>query len=772
MLNKFAQLRHQGVADPNKPMANLGGGGGGGSSQAYYANMDKLYGTQSQAAEFMLNQAMPKIPGYVENSETMVGDAMSGKLAERARATAGADAGQSLGLGLAAADRNMSRYGAEFNPTKMAHATRDAALSGAAMRADSMNKANQWAEDQKWNRNANAFGQVAGMGNGAMANTGAAASGFGAAGNAMMANDSANAAGMGKFGAMVADKAFKDGGEVIEGTSRRVKNEDITLAMGGDAWAAWKDKNPISTSGPQKSGTSPAGALAQGLAAGATAHVAGEGLKAGMKAIGDSELGMMAKALPGRAIDSAKGAMGLNDASLIQGTGPAQASAVPAPLVEAKELAAGSDAVLGTQASVGAEAAAASAAETGAAVAAETGTAASGMAALGPIGLGLAVLSATGALDDLFADGGSVKGRKDMRKGGKVSGPGTETSDSIPARLSKGEFVLNAEAVKLAGKDNLEKINDAGLRKRGGKVPNKGTGERELANGGNLGITLGAAADQTDKLRQIHNQEALVAIQKQNMDRLNKVSDYEMNPEANPLLKDKISASRRTDELEETTQPGRLLKAKDAINRLPGQFALQDVQDFTGLSQARRGALGEVALAAQYAPEELNLAAANGGLKAVVPGAKEGISVSRDGDKLVFTSGGEPVYTGKPSAMQNYARGGKDQGKFVSLSEGAKLIHTDEKGNVKEAASNPKVPDPSKNDAQMDDAVKVMHDFLDANKTMMTQFGGDEQKVRQEAVLLHSQGIGEFKKLNGRAPTRDEAAIIARAAFKKAGTVK
>jgi hypothetical protein len=36
-------------------------------------------------------------------------------------------------------------------------------------------------------------------------------------------------------------------------------------------------------------------------------------------------------------------------------------------------------------------------------------------------------------------------------KGGKVSGPGTETSDSIPARLSDGEFVFTAKAVRGAG---------------------------------------------------------------------------------------------------------------------------------------------------------------------------------------------------------------------------------------------------------------------------------------------------------------------------------
>jgi hypothetical protein len=40
------------------------------------------------------------------------------------------------------------------------------------------------------------------------------------------------------------------------------------------------------------------------------------------------------------------------------------------------------------------------------------------------------------------------------RKTGHISGPGTETSDSIPAMLSDGEFVMTAKAVKALGKGN------------------------------------------------------------------------------------------------------------------------------------------------------------------------------------------------------------------------------------------------------------------------------------------------------------------------------
>ena len=44
-------------------------------------------------------------------------------------------------------------------------------------------------------------------------------------------------------------------------------------------------------------------------------------------------------------------------------------------------------------------------------------------------------------------------------KGGIVLGKGTETSDSIDAKLSNNEYVLNAKAVKIIGKDNLDKLN-------------------------------------------------------------------------------------------------------------------------------------------------------------------------------------------------------------------------------------------------------------------------------------------------------------------------
>ena len=46
--------------------------------------------------------------------------------------------------------------------------------------------------------------------------------------------------------------------------------------------------------------------------------------------------------------------------------------------------------------------------------------------------------------------------------GGYVSGPGSATSDSIPARLSNGEYVIKASSVSRLGVDMLDALNDTG----------------------------------------------------------------------------------------------------------------------------------------------------------------------------------------------------------------------------------------------------------------------------------------------------------------------
>ena len=49
------------------------------------------------------------------------------------------------------------------------------------------------------------------------------------------------------------------------------------------------------------------------------------------------------------------------------------------------------------------------------------------------------------------ANGGEINGQYFPRKVGAIYGPGTETSDDVPAMLSNGEFVMTAKAVRGAG---------------------------------------------------------------------------------------------------------------------------------------------------------------------------------------------------------------------------------------------------------------------------------------------------------------------------------
>lgn len=76
--------------------------------------------------------------------------------------------------------------------------------------------------------------------------------------------------------------------------------------------------------------------------------------------------------------------------------------------------------------------------------------------------------------------GGFISGLfKGFASGGYVTGPGTSTSDSIPARLSAGEYVVRADAVKRVGVAFLDAIN-------GLKAPPGWDGQRLVFAAGGL----------------------------------------------------------------------------------------------------------------------------------------------------------------------------------------------------------------------------------------------------------------------------------------------
>jgi len=82
--------------------------------------------------------------------------------------------------------------------------------------------------------------------------------------------------------------------------------------------------------------------------------------------------------------------------------------------------------------------------------------------------------------------------------GGYISGPGTGTSDSIPAMLSDGEYVMTAKATKRLGVDRLNAMNYA----RGGLVGYARGGSVNGAGQANLAVGAGKALRQVEKWRE------------------------------------------------------------------------------------------------------------------------------------------------------------------------------------------------------------------------------------------------------------------------------
>lgn len=78
---------------------------------------------------------------------------------------------------------------------------------------------------------------------------------------------------------------------------------------------------------------------------------------------------------------------------------------------------------------------------------------------------------------------------KALASGGAVDGPGTSTSDSIPAMLSNGEYVLNAQAVDRLGVPFLNGLNTGRLRgfASGGLVGSGGVAGYKAERGSNGG---------------------------------------------------------------------------------------------------------------------------------------------------------------------------------------------------------------------------------------------------------------------------------------------
>lgn len=434
--------------------------GGGGST--YYANQDKLFGTQADIATNLYNQYASYAPQALQGMQGMTQDALSGKYTEDQRNRAGADAASAAAMERAATERQMASMGVNPNDARFAGAMRRTELGNAANMAAMKNAAGQQGDAMAWARTTDFYNSLAGMPSQSASMLASAGSGYGQMGNAMQQQGNANMQGYGQFGAQIAGGMFKaDGGYI----------DEPRFALGGAVGGAsmpklgdWRAR-PSGFKQYEMSTMDKVGAVAAPIAA-----------QAGANALAKHVIGPMADQAGSWAAE--KGADALVS---MFGT---RAQDFAAPVVEKGFQAVGEQA-----AQKGAEVAAEQVAEKGAeAVAAEAaGQAVPGVGQVVGIGSNLAQGDYVGAALNLIpggnyidmakdfffaADGGPVPHRGlrlDMRAGGSTPNIGTETSDSIPAWLSKGEYVINADAVKEVGKDKLEKINEKGLKKRYGK---------------------------------------------------------------------------------------------------------------------------------------------------------------------------------------------------------------------------------------------------------------------------------------------------------------
>lgn len=146
--------------------------------------------------------------------------------------------------------------------------------------------------------------------------------------------------------------------------------------------------------------------------------------------------------------------------------------------------------------------------------------------------------------DSSAASAGAASYGFHLATGGYVAGPGTSTSDSIPAMLSDGEYVMKADAVNRIGRANLDAANS-------GRVVN---GWQRFAQGGYVGnaastSTAGRGGDLT-----IAPQITIEGG-----------SDANANQKNAGDLDRKITAAIRTVVANERKQGGALWKMKNGI---------------------------------------------------------------------------------------------------------------------------------------------------------------------------------------------------------------
>jgi hypothetical protein len=518
---------------------NFGGGGGGGSNNGpqNYAGLERLYQEQADSAALLRGIAETNLPGSVTNYMSKVNDITAPGYAERKAGAVAADMTAASAAERDATSRELTSMGVNPNDPRFAGSLRSLEANNASRVAAGKNIARTDAENYQLNVAKDAVGTFTGQSNSAANQAGAASSGlssmYNSQANIAMQQQQAEANRNNSNGQAIGTAAaltmFKDGGEVIEGECRHVPGIDM-LAFGGtpgqnQGFFATQQVQPTyqGSSTPAAPSQPTANPVAMARVAKAVPSMADGTFGAKMSeksakisdAFGQSSNAQAQRNSAGDAYraaaekarasgDTAKATELTNKADTITGNmGPSADLANKGALDAATEKTGEVVAEKATEvmAEKTGEVVAEKAVEAGVTETAKTavadaavGTAAGaagGSAALGAVATALPWVGAAlavGSMLGAFKDGGEVKTRELQDDGGAVKGPGGPTDDVIPALLSNGEFVVNAAAVKLVGKDKLEAINKAGLDKREGKkaTPSSKHGLSALACGGSV----------------------------------------------------------------------------------------------------------------------------------------------------------------------------------------------------------------------------------------------------------------------------------------------
>jgi hypothetical protein len=422
--------------------------GGGGGNQ-YYANLEKLYGTQAAQSERLMGLSEQyTYPMYGR----MVDQSLDyGSLAnkERAAAQAKADAESSFGSAMGAYKSDLASMGINPEDPRYAKEMRKLATTAYGGGAAGMSSARDRAEQMGFARMQDTTALLAGVpSNASSALSSTAATGSNLAsmynqGQQMASQNVAGAVrgGIDLYGFSKNNPGFfglADGGPVLKlkggGYVQRLARGGITGAM------------EQITPPPPPTGTptpSNAGAVGQGLMRGR--DMVGTGVESLGKATGNTNM-----AAYGQGMRLGKDAQPAIDA---YSQAAAQVNSVLPPTAE---MAAADIATGGLGGSTGA-----AAMTEGIGGAALEGVASSlgGGAALGAampyVGAAMLVGSALG----LFRDGGVVNQRPYM-SGGEIDGPGGPKDDLIATEIPEGAFVMPIGVVRKLGRKALEKMNE------------------------------------------------------------------------------------------------------------------------------------------------------------------------------------------------------------------------------------------------------------------------------------------------------------------------